>query len=332
MFHERHKKCSWKMKCPSDQDAASHLVRGQPRAPEDGRPPRPRKLLSVRQMGSRGRGQGVGRGMRRWGCHPAPARAEIAEELPENRRDRRVRRHDQFREQKMQKRQGELSKAGRWRKNSSRRSGRRIRPRLFLLLSSLGTKPKVNRTKRALHRSRSKRISGRRSRIFTECLSPEATCFWRFWRAVLYFRFTKTCRKWKGGATTCNKLKSTFRPFKILAIPRTSTKKYCRKPTSRVGFVAWRTENSHTTTSEFYRVTTSKRECLKLTQKFSDSVMAVSPFTSRLSPAEAALFWSDFMSEVKKHENVTVERGRNNNDEKIHVKYKMFVVFAVKPL
>lgn len=62
-----------------------------------------------------------------------------------------------------------------------------------------------------------------------------------------------------------------------------------------------------------------------------ESVLAVSPFVSLLSPEEVQMYWHDFMNEVRKHKDVKIEKSTNNNVERIHVSYKMFVVFAVKP-
>lgn len=64
---------------------------------------------------------------------------------------------------------------------------------------------------------------------------------------------------------------------------------------------------------------------------FSGSVLAVSPFISQLSRADVEKCWEDFLSEVRKHKSIKIEKSTNNNEERIHVTYRIFVVFAVKP-
>lgn len=58
---------------------------------------------------------------------------------------------------------------------------------------------------------------------------------------------------------------------------------------------------------------------------------AVNPIISKLPPDEVSSYMQDFVDEVRKLKCVTIE-NINNNEETIRVNYKLFVVFASKPL
>lgn len=57
----------------------------------------------------------------------------------------------------------------------------------------------------------------------------------------------------------------------------------------------------------------------------------MSPFISQLSQDEIENYWQDFMNEVRQHKSVNIEKCINNNEERIQVFYRIFIVFAVKP-
>jgi hypothetical protein len=60
-------------------------------------------------------------------------------------------------------------------------------------------------------------------------------------------------------------------------------------------------------------------------------VAAVNPFIKKLPDGEVDNYIQDYVKEVRKLESITVETCNNNdNEEKVHVPYKLFVVFASK--
>lgn len=65
------------------------------------------------------------------------------------------------------------------------------------------------------------------------------------------------------------------------------------------------------------------------TYLFSESVMAVNPIIPRLRQDEINDYMKDFEAEVRKMKCATFE-NLNNNEETIHIKYKLFVVHAKK--
>lgn len=95
----------------------------------------------------------------------------------------------------------------------------------------------------------------------------------------------------------------------------------------------WKTENLRTATLKYFKV---KTFCLctftLYINSFLESVLAVSPFISQLTRAEIENYWQDFMNEARKNKNVKIEKCTNNNEERIRVVYRIFVVYAVKPL
>lgn len=60
--------------------------------------------------------------------------------------------------------------------------------------------------------------------------------------------------------------------------------------------------------------------------------MAVSPFITKIPENMWEDYIADYIKEVRRTKGVKLEENNNNNDEKIHVEYKIFVVFAIKPL
>lgn len=63
-----------------------------------------------------------------------------------------------------------------------------------------------------------------------------------------------------------------------------------------------------------------------------ESVTAVSPFLSKIPENLRDDYISDYLKEVRRTKYVKIETNKNNNDEKICVQYKLFVVFASKPM
>ncbi|KAG5888277.1 hypothetical protein JTB14_025197 [Gonioctena quinquepunctata] len=61
-------------------------------------------------------------------------------------------------------------------------------------------------------------------------------------------------------------------------------------------------------------------------------VIAINPIISNLSPDDIPSYMEDFIAEVRKLKEVTFENINNNDEESIRVGYKIFVVFATKPL
>ncbi|XP_044254916.1 juvenile hormone acid O-methyltransferase-like [Tribolium madens] len=65
----------------------------------------------------------------------------------------------------------------------------------------------------------------------------------------------------------------------------------------------------------------------------SKSVSAVNPFIKTLPENEIDTYIEDYLKEVRKLKTITIETCNNNdNEEKIHVPYKLFITFASKPV
>lgn len=80
----------------------------------------------------------------------------------------------------------------------------------------------------------------------------------------------------------------------------------------------------------------SKRKCeFSQFNKISNilgSVAAVSPFISKIHEEERKDYFSDFLAEANELEDVEIEKNTNNNQDKVHLRYKLVVLFACKPL
>lgn len=59
--------------------------------------------------------------------------------------------------------------------------------------------------------------------------------------------------------------------------------------------------------------------------------MAINAIIPILRQDEISDYMADFEAEVRKLKCVTIE-NLNNNEETIHIRYKLFVVHAAKPL
>lgn len=65
---------------------------------------------------------------------------------------------------------------------------------------------------------------------------------------------------------------------------------------------------------------------------FSECVKAVCPFLSKIPENLKDEYLHEYMEEVRKTKYVKIETNSNNNEEKINVQYKLFVVYASKPI
>lgn len=59
----------------------------------------------------------------------------------------------------------------------------------------------------------------------------------------------------------------------------------------------------------------------------------MNPFIKKIPENEVDNYIEDYLKEVRKLKSITIETcNNNNNEEKIHVPYKLFVTFASKPI
>lgn len=63
-----------------------------------------------------------------------------------------------------------------------------------------------------------------------------------------------------------------------------------------------------------------------------ESATAVNPFISNIPEERHDEYFREYLEEAKKLAEVEIDRNKTTNEETIHLRYKLFVIFASKHL